>query len=122
MLIFTPHSFTFSQRRQCGSETGKPICKQFLNHLTYLIIHRELLDWRHDHWAKELFQDRARSHVLAMIGYGGRDAVLPQYIVPYHYVFDREKFIGLWDRLFVQWEKTKRRGGVHCLTQANGNT
>lgn len=36
----------------------------------------QLLDWRHDFWARDLFRDRARRHILLLIGFGGEDAVI----------------------------------------------
>jgi hypothetical protein len=36
----------------------------------------QLLDWRGDLWAQDLFRDRARRHVLILIGFGGADPVI----------------------------------------------
>jgi SIR2-like domain len=36
----------------------------------------QLLDWRGDFWARDLFRDRARRHVLLLIGFSGNDAVI----------------------------------------------
>jgi SIR2-like domain len=36
----------------------------------------QLLDWREDRWARDLFRDRARRHVLLLLGFSGTDAVI----------------------------------------------
>lgn len=36
----------------------------------------QLLDWREDRWARDLFRDRARRHVLTLIGFSGLDPVI----------------------------------------------
>jgi len=36
----------------------------------------QLLDWRGDLWAQDLFRDRARRHVLVLIGFAGADPVI----------------------------------------------
>src|SRR5215203_1973850 len=42
-----------------------------------IIIRRgQLLDWRTDLWARDLFADRARRHVILMLGISGQDPVI----------------------------------------------
>jgi hypothetical protein len=36
----------------------------------------QLLDWRTDFWARDLFADRARRHVILLIGFSGQDPVI----------------------------------------------
>jgi hypothetical protein len=36
----------------------------------------QLLDWRRDNWSRDLFRDRARRHVVLLIGFSGTDAVI----------------------------------------------
>jgi SIR2-like domain len=36
----------------------------------------QLLDWRGDLWARDLFRDRVRRHVLVLIGFAGADPVI----------------------------------------------
>jgi len=36
----------------------------------------QLLDWRDDRWARDLFHDRARRHILMLIGFSGLDPVI----------------------------------------------
>jgi hypothetical protein len=36
----------------------------------------QLLDWRSDFWSRDLFRDRARRHILLLIGFGGLDPVI----------------------------------------------
>jgi hypothetical protein len=40
-----------------------------------IIRWRQLLDWRTDHWARDLFADRARRHILLLVGFGAEDPV-----------------------------------------------
>lgn len=42
-----------------------------------IIVRRgQLLDWRTDLWARDLFADRARRHVILMLGISGQDPVI----------------------------------------------
>jgi SIR2-like domain len=42
-----------------------------------IVIRRgQLLDWRTDFWARDLFADRARRHVILMLGVSGQDPVI----------------------------------------------
>jgi hypothetical protein len=36
----------------------------------------QLLDWRRDLWARDVLSDRARRHVMLLIGFSGQDAVI----------------------------------------------
>jgi SIR2-like domain len=42
-----------------------------------VIVRREqLMDWRSDFWARDLFADRVRSHVVLLLGVSGQDPVI----------------------------------------------
>jgi hypothetical protein len=42
-----------------------------------IVVRRgQLLDWRTDFWARDLFADRARRHVILLIGFSGQDPVI----------------------------------------------
>lgn len=36
----------------------------------------QLLDWRQDRWSRDLFRDRARRHILLLVGFSGVDPVI----------------------------------------------
>ena len=36
----------------------------------------QLLDWRRDQWARDILSDRARRHVLLLLGFSGQDPVI----------------------------------------------
>lgn len=42
----------------------------------FVITYRELADWRHDAWARDLFYDRVRSDHIVFVGSDGADTVL----------------------------------------------
>lgn len=60
----------------CSPISADPECTKLQKDFTFVITRRELLHWRHDHWARDLFRDRVRSHHLILVGFGGADAVL----------------------------------------------
>jgi hypothetical protein len=43
---------------------------------TIVLRWSQLLDWRSDPWSRDLFRDRARRHVLLLVGFGGADPVI----------------------------------------------
>ncbi len=43
---------------------------------TIIIRKRQLNSWRNDLWIRDVFRDRARTHVLLLIGFSGNDPVI----------------------------------------------
>lgn len=62
--------------RDCTAWHDSNNCNGNLRNLTYAITRAETLNWRRDFWARDLFQDRARSHHLVLLGYGASDPAL----------------------------------------------
>lgn len=63
-----PHEYS---REMVGSK-----CYLGQDRFNLVITYRELLDWRQDRWARDLFLDRVRTHHLVFLGMQGADSVL----------------------------------------------
>jgi hypothetical protein len=69
------HGCVATLRRRYEEASGDPE-KQRAADASIVIRWTQLLDWRGDLWARDLFRDRARRHVLVLIGFAGADPVI----------------------------------------------
>src|SRR5690349_19568051 len=68
-VLFKVHGSAERYREQQGKPGEKP--------QDAIIIRRtQLLDWRRDLWARDVLSERARRHVLLLIGFSGQDPVI----------------------------------------------
>jgi hypothetical protein len=60
-----------------GKAMSETLRKKLKDAEDAIVIRRgQLLDWRTDFWARDLFSDRARRHVILLIGVSGQDPVI----------------------------------------------
>jgi hypothetical protein len=73
LVLAKAHGCSAAYRREMAVADEKT--KERL--LEEVIVRRtQLMDWRSDFWARDLFADRARSHVVLLIGVAGQDPVI----------------------------------------------
>lgn len=74
MVVTKAHGCAATYRREME---GTPIGDARNQVEESIIVRRgQLLDWRTDLWARDLFADRARRHVILMLGISGQDPVI----------------------------------------------
>lgn len=71
----TPCSGPCAHHTRPPGNGGFP-CNLSQEQFNLVITYRELLDWRHDHWARDLFLDRVRTHHVVFLGTDVSDSVL----------------------------------------------
>jgi SIR2-like domain len=73
MVLTKAHGCAASYRRKIRSvatDNAEDVREEVIVRRT------QLMDWRGDFWARDLFADRARTHVMLLIGVSGQDPVI----------------------------------------------
>jgi hypothetical protein len=74
MVITKAHGCAASYRRKIGSTSDPEMAEGAPDEV--IVRRSQLMDWRGDFWARDLFSDRARTHIMLLIGVSGQDPVI----------------------------------------------
>lgn len=90
----------------CTPDQAAPGCDLTQDLFNVVITYRELLDWRTDGWARDLFMDRVRTHHVVFVGSNAADTVLHAAL--------RAVYEEAWEQSQRQWQSpaTGRRWGT----------
>jgi transposase len=74
MVITKAHGCAASYRRKIGGTADPDLAEEIREEV--IVRRSQLMDWRGDFWARDLFADRARTHIMLLIGVSGQDPVI----------------------------------------------
>jgi SIR2-like domain len=74
LVLTKAHGCAATYRRNIKSATTPDLEKAVREEV--IVRRSQLMDWRGDFWARDLFADRARTHVILLMGISGQDPVI----------------------------------------------
>lgn len=74
MVLAKAHGCAATYRRKMATTTDASALKKLRDEV--IVRRTQLMDWRSDFWARDLFADRVRSHVVLLLGVSGQDPVI----------------------------------------------
>lgn len=74
MVLAKAHGCAATYRREMAATTDAKKEKKLREEV--IVRRAQLMDWRSDFWARDLFADRVRSHVILLLGVSGQDPVI----------------------------------------------
>lgn len=74
MVLTKAHGCASAYRREISAEPNEEEVDRIREGV--IVRRGQLLDWRDDFWARDLFADRARRHVILLLGMSGQDPVI----------------------------------------------